>query len=311
MLELDGLINVYKEKGYTSFDVVARLRGILHQKKIGHTGTLDPDAEGVLPVCIGKATKLCEMLADRDKVYEAVIKLGVRTDTQDMSGTVLGTIGYEGDADAIERAVRSFKGGMEQIPPMYSAVKVNGKRLYELARKGITIERKPRNITVYDINVKKINLEEGYVSIETRVSKGTYIRTLCEDIGRALGCDACMAELKRTRSGTFDIEDSITLDVIEKLAEDNMLSEAVTGIDEVFTMPSVVLKKDADRYMRNGNEINESMFDVIGNRRNKKGFVNTGDDDICVFYSDMTFGAVYRKISAEGRFAGYKVYKMF
>lgn len=308
---MDGLINIYKEKGYTSFDVVAKLRGILHMKKIGHTGTLDPDAEGVLPVCLGKATKLCEMLTDKDKVYEAVIKLGVRTDTQDMSGTVLGTKEYTGDAETIENTVRSFRGSMEQIPPMYSAVKVNGKKLYELARKGITVERQPRKITIYNIEVKDINPDEGLVSIETCVSKGTYIRTLCEDIGKALGCDACMAELKRTRSGSFEIADSITLEEVEKLVEEGRLSEAVTGIDEVFSMSAVVLKKDADRYMKNGNEINASMFDMIGNRENKRAFLNTGDNDICVYYSDGTFGAVYRKTGGNGHCERYKVYKMF
>lgn len=311
LLKLDGLINVYKEKGYTSFDVVAKLRGILHQKKIGHTGTLDPDAEGVLPVCLGKATKLCEMLTDKDKVYEALIKLGVRTDTQDMSGTVLGTKEYTGDVSTIENTIRSFEGSMEQIPPMYSAVKMNGKKLYELARKGITVERQPRNITVYYINVKNINLDGGYISIETCVSKGTYIRTLCEDIGKALGCDACMAELKRTRSGAFEIADSIKLDGIAKLAAEDRISEALTGVDEVFSMPAVILNKDADRYMRNGNEIRSSMFHMLDDRPDRKAFLNTGGNDICVYYSDMTFGAVYRKTGRDGECTRYKVYKMF
>lgn len=308
---MDGIINVYKEKGYTSFDVVARLRGILHQKKIGHTGTLDPDAEGVLPVCLGKATKLCEMLTDKDKVYEAVIKLGVRTDTQDMSGTVLGDKKYTGDADTIKKAIQSFQGDMEQIPPMYSAVKVNGKKLYELARKGITIERQPRKITVYDIKVLEIDLDEGYVSIEACVSKGTYIRTLCEDIGKELGCDACMAALTRTRSGTFKIADSITLDGISELVADNRLSEAVTDIDEVFAMPSVILKREADRYLRNGNELSPSMFDTIEDRTDNKAFISTGDNDICVYYSDGTFGAVYRKADVREGCDRYKAYKMF
>lgn len=311
LLKLDGLINVYKEKGYTSFDVVAKLRGILHQKKIGHTGTLDPDAEGVLPVCLGKATKLCEMLTDKDKVYEALIKLGVRTDTQDMSGTVLGTKGYAGDVSTIENTIRSFEGSMEQIPPMYSAVKMNGKKLYELARKGITVERQPRNITVYYINVKNINLDGGYISIETCVSKGTYIRTLCEDIGKALGCDACMAELKRTRSGAFEIADSIKLDGIAKLAAEDRISEALTGVDEVFSMPAVILNKDADRYMRNGNEIRSSMFHMLDDRPDRKAFLNTGADDICVYFSDRTFGAVYRKTGRDGDPGRYKVFKMF
>jgi len=310
---LDGIINIYKEKGYTSFDVVAKLRGILHQKKIGHTGTLDPDAEGVLPVCLGKATKLCELLTEKNKSYEAVIKLGVRTDTMDMTGKVLGTCGYAGDEETVYSVISSFVGEMEQIPPMYSAIKVDGKKLYELARKGITIEREPRKITIHDIEVKEVDLNNGLVRIKTCVSKGTYIRSLCEDIGKKLGCDACMSELLRVKSGPFDIKDSLKLADIEKLVSEDKLMSVVTGIDEVFNLPAVIMKKETDRYVQNGNEISSDMFLEYSDKNNEKAFVKTGEDDICVYLSKGRFAAVYRKKTCDKTAdnAVYKVFKMF
>jgi len=309
---LDGIINIYKEKGYTSFDVVAKLRGILHQKKIGHTGTLDPDAEGVLPVCLGKATKLCELLTEKNKSYEAVIKLGVRTDTMDMTGKVLGTSEYSGDEETVYSVINSFVGEMEQIPPMYSAIKIDGKKLYELARKGITVERKPRKITIHEIEVKDVNLEEGLVKIKTCVSKGTYIRSLCEDIGKKLGCDACMSELLRTQSGPFDIKESLKLEEIEKLVSEDKILSVLTGVDEVFDLPAVIMNQDTDRYVLNGNEIISDMFSDYTDRANEKAFVKTGDDDICVYLSDGRFAAVYRKKSAGiEETPVYKAFKMF
>ena len=152
-----GIINVYKEKGFTSFDVVAKLRGILRTKKIGHTGTLDPDAEGVLPVCIGRATKVCDILTDKDKVYEAVMLLGVETDTQDTSGEVLAEKPVEVSEEQVKAAILSFEGEYAQVPPMYSALKVNGKKLYELAREGKTVERKARNVQIFSIEILEID----------------------------------------------------------------------------------------------------------------------------------------------------------
>ena len=192
-----GIINVYKEAGYTSFDVVAKMRGILGIKKIGHTGTLDPDATGVLPVCIGKATKVCDLLTDKDKTYEAVMRLGVVTDTQDMTGQVLEEHAVTVTEDAVRRAVGQFVGQIEQVPPMYSALKVGGQKLCNLARKGIEVERKPRPVTIYEIRIKNIALP--LVTMEVHCSKGTYIRTLCADIGEVLGVGACMESLVRTR----------------------------------------------------------------------------------------------------------------
>ena len=183
----NGVINVYKEPGYTSFDVVAKLRGILKQKKIGHTGTLDPAATGVLPVCLGNATKLCDMLTDKDKEYVAELLLGVETDTQDTTGEVLSRREVNMSEEQVRLAAESFVGAYNQVPPMYSALKVNGKKLYELAREGKEIERKSRTIEVYDIRIRQF-LPPDRVEIDVDCSKGTYIRTLCSDIGKALGC---------------------------------------------------------------------------------------------------------------------------
>ncbi len=179
---IHGIINVYKEKGFTSHDVVAKLRGIVGQKKIGHTGTLDPDATGVLPVCLGKATKLCDLLTDKNKTYEAVLLLGKTTDTQDITGEVLEEKSTEAlTEEKVREAIEGFIGDYEQIPPMYSALKVNGKKLYELAREGKVIERKARPVKILDIQILEIDLPK--VRMEVSCSKGTYIRTLCHDIG--------------------------------------------------------------------------------------------------------------------------------
>ena len=186
----NGLLNIHKEAGWTSNDVVQKLRGICRQRKIGHTGTLDPDATGVLVVCLGSATKLVEQLTDHDKEYIAVCKLGVVTDTQDTSGTVTETSDVQVSAEELRRVVLSFQGDYDQIPPMYSAIKSDGKRLYELAREGKEVERKPRKVTIHSISVlDTAQLADGHLfTMEVRCSKGTYIRTLCHDIGQALGC---------------------------------------------------------------------------------------------------------------------------
>ena len=207
---VNGILNVYKEKGYTSHDVVAKLRGIVGQKKIGHTGTLDPDAEGVLPVCLGRATKVCDMLTEKDKTYEAVLLLGKETDTQDISGTVLRVGETEGlTQEQVKDCVMSFVGEDDQIPPMYSALKVNGKKLYELAREGKTIERKSRKVEIKEIRILEMALPR--VRMEVSCSKGTYIRTLCHDIGEKLGCFGCMESLLRTKVSRFEIESSLKL----------------------------------------------------------------------------------------------------
>ena len=230
---IHGIINVYKEKGFTSHDVVAKLRGIVGQKKIGHTGTLDPDATGVLPVCLGKATKLCDLLTDKNKTYEAVLLLGKTTDTQDITGEVLEEKSTEAlTEEKVREAIEGFIGDYEQIPPMYSALKVNGKKLYELAREGKVIERKARPVKILDIQILEIDLPK--VRMEVSCSKGTYIRTLCHDIGEKLGCGGCMESLIRTRVSTFRIEDAKTLDEIETLKQEGKLAELLVPIDAMF-----------------------------------------------------------------------------
>lgn len=218
---VSGIINVYKEAGFTSFDVVALLRGITRQKKIGHTGTLDPDATGVLPVCFGSATKLCDYLTDKTKEYEATFKLGIVTDTQDISGEVIEQHEVvDITKEILAQTIMSFVGKQQQIPPMYSALKVDGKRLYELAREGKVVERKPRDIEIYNISIVDVDEKKWEAVIRVECSKGTYIRTLCNDIGAKLGCGATMTKLIRTRSGNFSIEDALTVEQIEDMLVD-------------------------------------------------------------------------------------------
>lgn len=250
---IHGVINIRKEKGFTSHDVVAKLRGIIGQKKIGHTGTLDPDATGVLPVCLGKATKLCDMLTDKSKTYETVMLLGSVTDTQDVSGTVLHTfIGELPKEEIVVSAIQSFVGEYMQVPPMYSALKVNGKKLYELAREGIEIERKARKVEILSIRILEVALPR--VRMEVHCSKGTYIRTLCHDIGEKLGCGACMEELTRTQVSTFTWEDSVTLQEVETYKNDGRLDEILTPIDSLFDeYEPVILKEEFQSLVYNGN----------------------------------------------------------
>ena len=257
---INGIVNIYKEKGYTSHDVVAVLRKVVGQKKIGHTGTLDPDATGVLPVCLGRATKVCELLTDHDKTYEALLLLGKTTDTQDISGEVL----EERDpGDLTEEEVRSciesFIGEYDQIPPMYSALKVNGKKLYELAREGKTVERKSRKVQIHGIRILEMNLP--HVRMEVDCSKGTYIRTLCHDIGEKLQVVGCMEELERTKVGHFLKEDAVTLDEVRQKMEQGEGAELFTPLDQIFAELPAVTVTDAKAWMSyNGNDLPERFL---------------------------------------------------
>ncbi|MGI6116973.1 MAG: tRNA pseudouridine(55) synthase TruB [Bilifractor sp.] len=252
---LNGIINVYKEAGWTSFDVIAKLRGIAGQKKLGHTGTLDPDAEGVLPVCLGRATKLCGHITDTKKTYEADMLLGVTTDTQDTSGEILSrSFAGDLDKDAIRSCVESFLGSQMQIPPMYSAKKVNGKRLYQLAREGVQVERKPVPVFFYDISLLEISVP--HVRFRVVCSKGTYIRTLCHDIGEKLGCGGCMEKLVRTRVGPFRIEDSMKIGELEQAKARGEFASAIIPVDRLFLeLPGGRTIPEADRYVHNGNPV--------------------------------------------------------
>lgn len=256
----NGIINVYKEKGYTSFDVVARMRGICGQKKIGHTGTLDPDAEGVLPVCLGKATKVCDMLTDSDKVYRAVMQLGVETDTQDLTGTVLKSceVPMLTDAD-VRDVIQGFQGEILQVPPMYSALKVNGKKLCDLARAGVTVERKARPVTIYEIRIEGVELPE--IELTVSCSKGTYIRTLCHDIGQKFGCGAAMKSLVRLQAAGFSLNEAHTLDEIQAYKDAGSLSEVITPVEQVFAVyPVLTAKPVFDVMLKNGNKMAPEQF---------------------------------------------------
>ena len=297
---IDGIINVRKEKGFTSHDVVAKLRGITRQKKIGHTGTLDPDATGVLPVCFGKATKLCDMLTEKEKAYEAVLLLGKTTDTQDISGEVKKERSVEGiTQDQVRETILSFVGEYDQIPPMYSALKVNGKKLYELAREGVEIERKPRKIQIHRIEIREINLPE--VRFEVWCSKGTYIRTLCNDIGEKLGCGGCMSSLIRTKSGIFTLEESKSLDEIETCVREGRIEEILVPIDAMFPdVPKVFVKEGEEKSVYNGN--------ALAKRQLEENTMPQSQERIRVYQKDGLFLALYRYDSKENR---YKVEKMF
>lgn len=266
---IDGIINVYKEKGFTSHDVVAKLRGILHQKKIGHTGTLDPDAEGVLPVCLGSGTKVCDLLTEKSKTYEAVLLLGKTTDTQDISGQVLSETEVSVSEEEVREAVLSFLGAYDQIPPMYSALKVNGKKLYELARAGVEVERKPRRVEILSIEILRISLPR--VSFQVHCSKGTYVRTLCQDIGEKLGCGGCMESLVRTRVAGFSIEESLKLSEIERLAAEEQLGSKVLPVDGCFLeYPAYQAEPEANRFLYNGNSVYERQAAPMKDSRKSK-----------------------------------------
>ena len=256
---INGIVNVYKEKGFTSFDVVAKMRGIFKQKKIGHTGTLDPDAEGVLPVCLGRATKVCDLLTDKDKEYETVLLLGVVTDTQDLTGEVLERKEVNASENEVKSAILSFVGEYMQVPPMYSALKVNGQKLCDLARKGVTVERKARPVTIHGIEILSVDLPE--VRMRVHCSKGTYIRTLCQDIGEKLGCGGCMKLLLRTRVAAFALKDALKLDELESKLKsgDESFIHSVDSVFEQYEKASVL--ENADKLVRNGNRIPEEFID--------------------------------------------------
>ena len=300
---IHGVLNIYKEKGYTSHDVVARLRRIVGQKKIGHTGTLDPEAEGVLPVCLGKATKLCDLLTDKDKTYEAVLLLGISTDTQDTTGKILEE---KNTADLREEAVRevvlSFEGEYDQIPPMFSALKVGGKKLYELARDGKEVERKPRHVQIYRIRILQIDLPR--VRMEVTCSKGTYIRTLCHDIGEKLGCGGCMESLLRTRVERFGVAESLRISEVEQLMDEGTLQEHMIKVDEMFPdYQKVYLTPEASAAVRNGNSFR--LGDVIWISE-LSGFQNA--ERVRVYDEERNFIAVY-EFEKENQL--FKIVKMF
>ena len=239
----DGVLNINKPAGWTSQDVCAKLRGRLHIKRIGHTGTLDPMATGVLPVCIGKATRIIEYYDNDFKTYHAGMKLGITTDTLDSTGTVLEEKAVLIREEDIRKAFEEYTGKVSQIPPKYSALKINGKRAYELAREGKDFEIKAREIMILSNEITKLDIESGEIEFDVTCSKGTYIRTICDDIGRGLGCGAVMTSLVRTKSGYFDISEALDLiEIIEKTDED--IEKLVIPMDETLINLGMVKLND-------------------------------------------------------------------
>lgn len=297
---MNGIIIVEKEKGFTSHDVVAKMRGILRIKKIGHTGTLDPDATGVLPVCVGKATKVCDLLTDKDKAYVAQVRLGVTTDTLDMTGEILSEKEVNVSEERLCRTLEKFCGEIQQIPPMYSAIKIGGKRLYELARQGKEVERAPRTVTIHDLKLRETALDRQEFTIEVRCSKGTYIRTLCQDIGEMLGCGAAMKNLVRTQAGPFTLGEARTLNEIERLVQSKKTEEILIPIDRVFdNYRCGKVDAGAMKYLRNGNLVKASMCTL----KNPEP-----DEHIRMYGDDGEFYAIYRYDLSGNK---YHIVKMF
>lgn len=253
---MNGILVIKKEQGYTSHDVVAKLRGILHVKKIGHTGTLDPDATGVLPVCVGNATKVCDLIMDGDKVYTAQVQLGITTDTQDTGGTILRQCKADVPEEELIKATERFLGEILQLTPMYSARKVNGQKLVDLARKGITVERERKKVRIDSIAVSGYDREAGTFQMTVRCSKGTYIRTLCHDIGEALGCGACMSGLIRNETTGFTLSMAHTIDDIRELFQNGQIDSVLITADTLFEEYAKAEVTDAGiPFLRNGNPL--------------------------------------------------------
>ena len=245
----NGIIVIDKQQEWTSMDVCAKLRGIFHEKRIGHAGTLDPMATGVLPVFVGRATRAVEFAGEGEKEYVAGLRLGLVTNTQDTSGEVLEERPVSVTGEALEQVLERFRGEIQQVPPMYSAIKINGKKLYELARKGREVERPPRKVTIHALTLESREGERDF-TIRVRCSKGTYVRTLCHDIGQALGCGGCMSSLRRTMAAGFTLEDAVTLDEVQQAEDPEKL---LLPVDAYFAgRPVLILKPDLEKKVRNG-----------------------------------------------------------
>ncbi len=266
---MNGIIVIDKENGYTSFDVVAKMRRICGEKKIGHTGTLDPMATGVLPILIGNATKAQSLLPESDKEYEATLSFGITTDTLDITGKVLSQTESNVKSEDLEAVLPQFRGDIMQLPPMYSAVSKDGVRLYELARKGLVTEREARPITVYKLDLLNFDEQLQSAQILVKCSKGTYIRSICDDIGQALGCGAVMTSLRRVTACGYTLDDAITLEKAKELSENGMLEEYLRPTESVFACyPSVKVTEAQAVRFKNGGGLMLSRTDVDDNSEN-------------------------------------------
>lgn len=255
----NGILVIDKSAGWTSQDVAAKLRGVFHERRVGHGGTLDPMATGVLPVFIGRATRAAEFLESAEKEYVAGLRLGVVTDTQDTSGTVLETNSVCVTRAQLEAALRQFLGPIEQIPPMYSAIKINGQKLYELARRGQEVARRPRSITIHALEL--LEGEGADWTIRVRCSKGTYVRTLCHDLGRALGCGGCMSSLRRTRAGSFTLAQAVTMQQVLDFAAGQDPQQLLMPVDAVFAAyPPLIVTLGQAAKLKNGAQVKDWQF---------------------------------------------------
>lgn len=296
---MNGIIIIDKEPDFTSADVVAKMRGICGQRKIGHTGTLDPAATGVLPICLGNGTKLCDLLTGQDKEYVTELLLGVETDTQDTTGQVLTECPVEASEEEIRAVCMSFVGHYDQVPPMYSALKVNGRRLYELAREGREVERRARPVVIHELEILELKLP--VVKMRVVCSKGTYIRTLCADIGRKSGCGGTMQSLRRTRVGRFGLEQAVTLGQLQELKDTGRLSEALIPVENCFQdCPALHVSGEALRFLENGNAICPHQ---TGEKQ-----IYGGQEWVRFHRPDGSFAGIYAYEEAEKR---YKPVKMF
>ena len=290
----NGILNINKPEGWTSQDVVAKLRGRLHIRRVGHTGTLDPMATGVLPVCCGKATRIIEYYDDDFKTYEAEMKLGMVTDTLDSTGTVLETKPVDVSEEDVIQAIDSFRGWITQIPPKYSALKVNGKPLYKYAREGVEVEIKSRKIYVEDIQPVEVNLGENRILFRVTCSKGTYIRTICDDIGKKLGCGGTMTALQRIQSGCFRVEDARTLPEILEMTDEE-LERCVIPMDETLVhLGRIELKSmESVPFYYNGREIDTGYVNVLASPAVPEAM-----------QEESRLGDKYRVYDPEGKFLG-------
>ena len=255
----NGILVIDKSAGWTSQDVAAKLRGVFHERRVGHGGTLDPMATGVLPIFIGRATRAAEFLESAEKEYVAGLRLGVVTDTQDTSGNILETHPVAVTREEVQAALRQFIGPIEQIPPMYSAIKINGQKLYELARRGQEVERKPRSITIHELELLE-GADADYL-LRVRCSKGTYVRTLCHDLGRALGCGGCMSSLRRTRAGSFTLSQAVTMQQVLNFAAEQAPQALLMPVDAVFSMhPPLIVTMGQAAKLKNGAQIKDWQF---------------------------------------------------
>lgn len=259
---MNGILLIDKPSGWTSSDVVAKLRGMLHERRIGHSGTLDPMATGLLVVFVGRATRAVEFAEAQEKQYLAGLRLGLVTDTQDTTGNRIGGEFRQISDEELERVLSHFRGEIQQIPPMYSAIKVGGKKLYEIARRGGEVERKPRTVTISELEL--LGREGDDFSLRVNCSKGTYVRTLCHDVGQALGCGGCMSSLRRTRAGSFSLADAYTLEEVQSAADQRRAETLFLPIDTLFSAyPAICIGEKEETRIRNGNPVSGSGEDGV------------------------------------------------